>query len=199
MRVTVIGTGYVGTVTGACLSYIGHHVTCVDTDEAKIAKLKRGESPIYEPHLMEIVELAGRRGGIEFSTDVTRAAAASDVIFIAVGTPPLPSGEPNLEYLETAARSIGAAMDGSRFRVVVNKSTVPVGSGNLVETLVREGIGREASSGARREIRFAVARNPGFLREGRGVADSLYPDRFLGGAAAGETLRPLPQLYEPLV
>src|ERR1700721_3757945 len=114
---------------------------------------------------MEILELAARRGGIEFSTEVGPGAAASDVIFIAVGTPPLPSGEPNLEYLEAAARSIGAAMDGSRFRVVVNKSTVPVGSGNLVETLVREGIGRE-SAHASREIRFGVASNPEFLREG---------------------------------
>src|SRR5580692_7815951 len=163
MRVTVIGTGYVGTVTGACLSYLGHHVTCVDTDEAKIAKLKRGESPIYEPYLLEIIELAAKRGGIEFSTDVTRAAAASDVIFIAVGTPPLPSGEPNLEYLEAAARSIGAAMDGSRFRVVVNKSTVPVGSGNLVETLVREGIRSETPQAGGRAVRFGVASNPEFL------------------------------------
>jgi UDPglucose 6-dehydrogenase len=199
MHITVIGTGYVGTVTGACLSYIGHHVTCVDTDEAKIAKLKRGESPIYEPHLMEIVELAGRRGGIEFSTDMGPAAAASDVVFIAVGTPPLPSGEPNLEYVETAARSIGAAMDGSRFRVVVNKSTVPVGSGNLVETLVREGIGRESSNGAIRPIRFGVASNPEFLREGSAVADSLYPDRIVVGASDAETLRTMRELYEPLV
>jgi UDPglucose 6-dehydrogenase len=199
MRITVIGTGYVGTVTGACLSYIGHHVTCVDTDAAKIAKLKRGESPIYEPYLMEIVKLAAQRGGIEFSTDVGPAAAASDVVFIAVGTPPLPSGEPNLEYLETAARSVGAAMDGSRFRVVVNKSTVPVGSGNLVETLVREGIGRESSNGASREIRFGVASNPEFLREGSAVADSLYPDRIVVGASDAETLRTMRNLYEPLV
>jgi UDPglucose 6-dehydrogenase len=199
MKITVIGTGYVGTVTGACLAYIGHHVTCVDTDQAKIAKLKRGESPIYEPFLMEIVAMAAQRGGIEFSTDVGPAAAASDVIFIAVGTPPLPSGEPNLEYLEAAARSIGAAMDESRFRVVVNKSTVPVGSGNLVETLVREGIGREASSGARREIRFGVASNPEFLREGSAVADSLYPDRIVVGASDAETLRTMRKLYEPLV
>jgi UDPglucose 6-dehydrogenase len=199
MQITVIGTGYVGTVTGACLSYIGHHVTCVDTDEAKIAKLKRGESPIYEPYLMEIIDLAAQRGGLEFSTDVGPAAAASDVIFIAVGTPPLPSDEPNLEYLEAAARSIGAAMDGSRFRVVVNKSTVPVGSGNLVEMLVREGIGRESSNGARREIRFGVASNPEFLREGNAVADSLYPDRIVVGASDAETLRTMRKLYEPLV
>jgi UDPglucose 6-dehydrogenase len=171
----------------------------VDTDEAKIAKLKRGESPIYEPYLMEIIELAAKRGGIEFSTDVGQAAAASDVIFIAVGTPPLPSGEPNLEYLEAAARSIGAAMDGSRFRVVVNKSTVPVGSGNLVETLVREGIRREGPAGARPQIRFGVASNPEFLREGSAVADSLYPDRIVVGATDPETLRTMRELYEPLL
>src|SRR4051794_7007240 len=180
MRVTVIGTGYVGTVTGACLSYLGHHVTCVDTDAAKIAKLQSGVSPIYEPHLDEILQLAAVRGGIEFTTDLTSAAAASDVIFIAVGTPPLPSGEANLVYLEAAARSIGAAMDASRFRVVVNKSTVPVGCGNLVETLVREGI-LEARPNEHRAIRFGVASNPEFLREGCALADSFYPDRIVVG------------------
>src|SRR5580658_1201119 len=199
MRVTVIGTGYVGTVTGACLSYLGHHVTCVDTDETKIAKLQRGESPIYEPYLMDIVALAAKRGGIEFSTDVASATAASDVIFIAVGTPPLPSGEPNLQYLEAAARSIGAALDASRFRVVVNKSTVPVGSGNLVEALVREGIGQDGAGAPRREIRFGVASNPEFLREGSAVADSLYPDRIVVGASDSESLRTMRELYEPLL
>jgi UDPglucose 6-dehydrogenase len=199
MRVTVIGTGYVGTVTGACLSYLGHHVTCVDTDEAKIAKLQRGESPIYEPYLMEIIALATKRGGIAFSTDVASATAASDVIFIAVGTPPLPSGEPNLQYLEAAARSIGAALDASRFRVVVNKSTVPVGSGNLVEALVREGISLDGAGAARREIRFGVASNPEFLREGSAVADSLYPDRIVVGASDAESLRTMRELYEPLL
>src|SRR5436190_633252 len=164
MQVTVIGTGYVGTVTGACLAYLGHRVTCVDTDAGKIAKLRRGESPIYEPGLDELLRLAGQRGGIDFTTDLNEAAAASEVIFIAVGTPPLPSGEANLAYLEAAARSIGAAMDGSRFRVVVNKSTVPVGCGNLVETLVKEGIA-EARPAELRQIRFGVASNPEFLRE----------------------------------
>lgn len=198
MRVTVIGTGYVGTVTGACLSYLGHHVTCVDTDEAKIAKLQRGESPIYEPHLERMIELAARRGGIEFTTDLAEAALHSDVIFIAVGTPPLPTGEANLAYLEAAARGIGAAMDGSRFRVVVNKSTVPVGSGNLVEALVRDGIG-ESHPDERRTIRFGVASNPEFLREGTAVADSLYPDRIVVGAADSQTLHVMQELYRPLV
>ncbi len=198
MRVTVIGTGYVGTVTGACLSYLGHHVTCVDTDASKIARLQRGESPIYEPQLELLLQLAGRRGGIEFATELGAAAAASDVIFIAVGTPPLPSGEANLCYLEAAARSIGSAMDNSRFRVVVNKSTVPVGSGNLVDALVREGID-EVRPTERREIRFGVASNPEFLREGSAVADSLYPDRIVVGASDGRTLEMMRELYRPLV
>src|SRR5580658_3739335 len=199
MRVIVIGTGYVGTVTGACFSYLGHYVTCVDTVAAKILRLQRGEATIYEPHLEPLLRLAAERGGIEFTTDLGPSVAAGDVIFIAVGTPPLPNGEANLSYLEAAARSIGAAMDGSRFRVVVNKSTVPVGCGNLVETLVREGMDREGATGARRQIRFGVASNPEFLREGSAVADSLYPDRIVVGASDTETLRTMRELYEPLI
>jgi UDPglucose 6-dehydrogenase len=198
MRVTVIGTGYVGAVTGACLAYLGHRVTCIDTDEGKIARLRRGEPTIYEPHLAELLEFAARRGGIDFDTDLCAAAAASDVIFIAVGTPSLPSGEANLAYLEAAAHSIGASMDATRFRVVVNKSTVPVGSGNLVETLVREGI-EEARPEERTRIRFGVASNPEFLREGSAIADSLYPDRIVTGAADEETLAVMRELYRPLV
>ncbi|MGB9458217.1 MAG: UDP-glucose/GDP-mannose dehydrogenase family protein [Bryobacteraceae bacterium] len=198
MRVTVIGTGYVGTVTGACLAYLGHRVTCVDTDERKIAKLQRGESPIYEPLLQEILEMAAQRGGIDFRTSLEGAAAESDVIFIAVGTPPLPSGEANLEYLEAAARGVGAALDSSRFRVVVNKSTVPVGSANLVETLVREGMA-EAPAGERRGIRFGVASNPEFLREGSAIADSLYPDRIVVGSGDERVIEIMRDLYRPLV
>ncbi|HEY1218626.1 MAG: UDP-glucose/GDP-mannose dehydrogenase family protein [Bryobacteraceae bacterium] len=198
MRVTVIGTGYVGTVTGACLAYLGHRVTCVDTDESKIAKLQRGESPIYEPLLNELLELAAGRGGIDFRTSLEAAAAESDVIFIAVGTPPLPSGEANLAYLEAAARSVGAALDSSRFRVVVNKSTVPVGSANLVETLVREGMA-EAPAEERRKIRFGVASNPEFLREGSAIADSLYPDRIVVGSGDERVIEIMRELYAPLV
>ncbi len=198
MRVTVIGTGYVGTVTGACLSYCGHRVTCVDTDARKIDKLRRGEMPIYEPFLDELLRQAAGRGGIDFATELDEAARASDVIFIAVGTPPLPSGEANLCFLEAAARGIGASMDDARFRVVVNKSTVPVGSGNLVETLVREGI-RDAHPAGVKRIRFGVASNPEFLREGSAIADSLYPDRIVLGAEEDGTLQVLRELYRPLV
>jgi len=198
MQVTVIGTGYVGTVTGACLAYLGHRVTCADTDARKIEKLQRGEMPIYEPCLADLLQLAGGRGGIDFTTSLAGAVAASDVIFIAVGTPSLPSGEADLRYLESAARCVGAAMDDSHYRVVVNKSTVPVGSGNLVETLVREGI-RDAHNGGGRGICFGVASNPEFLREGSAIADSLYPDRIVLGAEEDRTLQVLRALYEPLV
>lgn len=198
MRVTVIGTGYVGTVTGACLAYLGHRVTCVDLDQDKIAKLQRGEMPIYEPHLAELLRDAAVRGGIDFSTELAPAALASDVIFIAVGTPSRPGGEANLSYLEAAARSIGSAMDASRFRVVVNKSTVPVGCGNLVETLVREGI-REAHPEEDKKIRFGVASNPEFLREGSAIADSLYPERIVLGAEEESTTEALCALYRPMI
>jgi UDPglucose 6-dehydrogenase len=198
MRVTVIGTGYVGTVTGACLSYLGHRVTCVDSDADKIAKLNRGEMPIYEPFLEDLLRLAAERGGIDFTTELDGNVAESDVIFIAVGTPSLPSGEANLCYLEAAARSTGSAMDGSRFRVVVNKSTVPVGSGNLVETLVREGI-RDSKPAQEKSIRFGIASNPEFLREGSAITDSLYPERIVLGAEDEQTMGMLRELYRPLV
>jgi UDPglucose 6-dehydrogenase len=194
MRVTVIGTGYVGTVTGVCLAYLGHHVTCVDTDAGKIERLRAGDIPIYEPHLDELLVLSQGRGKVNFSTELDEPVRQSDVIFIAVGTPPQASGEANLTYLESAARAIGAAMDNSRFRVVVNKSTVPVGCGNLVETLIREGIEDEDSG-----IRFGVASNPEFLREGSAIGDSLYPDRVVLGAEDSKTTGVLRELYSALL
>src|SRR3989442_9798450 len=118
MRVTVIGTGYVGLVTGACLSFVGHRVTCVDSDERKIDALRAGQVPIYEPHLVELIAMAKERGGLDFATDLPDPVAASEGIFIAVGTPPLPDGSADLRYLGSAANSIGAAMDSSRARVV---------------------------------------------------------------------------------
>lgn len=194
MNVTVIGTGYVGTVTGACLAYLGHHVWCVDTDVSKIDKLRAGQSPIYEPGLEDLLRICAERGLLEFETDLAEPVRQSDVVFVAVGTPPLPSGESNLTYVESAARSIGAAMDATRFRVVVNKSTVPVGSGNLVGTLVREGISASGRSG----VRFGMASNPEFLREGSAIHDSLYPDRIVVGTEEPETLAIMRTLYAEL-
>ena len=198
MRVTVTGTGYVGTVTGACLAYLGHRVTCVDTDAHKIAVLQQGGMPFYEPYLQELVEIVSKNGALDFTTEIEAAVAQSEVIFIAVGTPPRPSGEANLTFLEAVARSIGAAMDSSRFRVVVNKSTVPVGSGNLVGTLVREGI-CESRPGQEKRIAFAVASNPEFLREGCALSDSLYPDRIVVGTEEEQSMKVLRELYGPLI
>jgi UDPglucose 6-dehydrogenase len=198
MRVTVTGTGYVGTVTGACLAYLGHQVTCVDTDARKIEMLRAGEIPLYEPFLKELLEMAVTRGGIDFTTDIAESAAESDVIFIAVGTPPLPSGEANLSYLEAVARAIGRSIDDRKFRVVVNKSTVPVGCGNLVEALIREGIA-EAQPAKARSIEFEVASNPEFLREGCAIGDSLYPDRIVVGTDSARAQELLRTLYQPLI
>jgi UDPglucose 6-dehydrogenase len=193
MQVTVIGTGYVGLVTGACLAYVGHQVTCVDLDESKIEALRKGVIPIYEPHLDELISLAAQKGGIEFTTDSSRSIRQSDVIFIAVGTPSLPSGAADLRFLESAARDIGKAMDASRRRVIVNKSTVPIGCGNLVEMLVREGAGAECG------MDFSVASNPEFLREGSAITDSLYPDRIVIGADDTGAGAILERLYRPLL
>jgi len=197
MKVTVIGVGYVGAVTGACLAFLGHRVTCVDVDGGKIDKLRRGESPIYEPGLEELIALAQERGAIDFDTDVATAVRNSEVVFIAVGTPSLPSGETNLAYLESAARTVGSAMEPGRFYVVVNKSTVPVGCGNLVEALVREGI-TQTQPAAAAKFDFAVASNPEFLREGSAIDDSLYPGRIVLGSASTRAISTLTELYRPL-
>ncbi|HJT89236.1 MAG TPA: UDP-glucose/GDP-mannose dehydrogenase family protein [Bryobacteraceae bacterium] len=194
MRVTVIGTGYVGLVTGACLAYLGHRVTCVDSDGAKIEALSSGRVPIYEPDLEEFLVLAGRLGGIDFTADTTQPVRESDVIFIAVGTPPSPTGSPDLRFLELAARNIGRAMDAGKYRVVVNKSTVPVGSGNLVEMLIREGSIESGGS----TPRFGVVSNPEFLQEGSAIANSLYPDRIVVGAEQAEALARMEELYRPI-
>jgi UDPglucose 6-dehydrogenase len=170
----------------------------VDSDEGKIAALRAGQVPIYEPHLAELIAMAVERGGIDFTTDLRDPVAASEIVFIAVGTPPLPNGASDLRYLESAAIGIGSAMDSSRPRVVINKSTVPVGCGNLVETLIREGI-QEAGRTNPSDIRFAVASNPEFLREGSAILDSLYPDRIVVGADEEATRAVLGALYRAII
>jgi UDPglucose 6-dehydrogenase len=197
VKVTVIGVGYVGAVTGACLAFLGHRVICVDVDEARIEKLRQRQSPIYEPGLEELIALAQERGEIAFDTDVATAVRDSDVVFIAVGTPSLPSGETNLTYLESAARTVGAAMEPGRFYVVVNKSTVPVGCGNLVEALVRDGVMQVRPADAA-NVNFAVASNPEFLREGSAIHDSLYPGRIVLGSSSSPAISTLRKLYQPL-
>jgi UDPglucose 6-dehydrogenase len=194
MRVSIIGTGYVGLTTGACLAYLGHSVTCIDTDEKKIALLESGKTPIYEPFLTELLEEA--KPNLRFCRDYSASLPDAEVVFIAVGTPPSPNGSPDLRYLSAAAQGIGQHFNGD-FLVVVNKSTVPIGSGNWVGSLVRESY--EKSHGAKAGHKFAVASNPEFLREGTGLHDSLYPDRVVIGGDDARSLEMLYTLYRPIL
>jgi UDPglucose 6-dehydrogenase len=202
VSVCVIGTGYVGLVTGTCLAFLGRSVICVDKDERKIALLNQGQSPIYEPGLSQLISACQQRGNLQFSTNLPAAVAQSEVIFIAVGTPPLPTGKADLSAVEAVARSIGQSLDGSRRRIIVNKSTVPIGSGNWVEMLVREGLSdnaNKASLPAKSEEVFLVASNPEFLREGSAIHDTLYPDRIVIGAGDSYATEHLRALYKPLI
>ncbi|MFL6351286.1 MAG: UDP-glucose dehydrogenase family protein [Bryobacteraceae bacterium] len=193
MRVAIIGTGYVGLTTGVCLAFVGHSVWCLDSDDSKIEALRAGEIPIYEPNLADLLEEA--RPNLHFTNSYAEAIPGAEVVFIAVGTPPTPSGAPNLEFLSQAARCIGQHVN-SDFTVVVNKSTVPIGSGNWVGSLLREACElRHAGTSAD----FAVASNPEFLREGSALHDSLYPDRIVIGADESRALEVLYSLYRPIL
>jgi UDPglucose 6-dehydrogenase len=193
MRVAIIGTGYVGLTTGVCLAYIGHSVSCLDTDLSKVKMLSEGKIPIFEPYLEELLEEA--RPNLRFTSSYEEAIPDAEVVFIAVGTPPTPSGAPNLEYLSQAARSVGQYMN-HKFTVVVNKSTVPIGSGNWVGSLLRTAYEQRGANG---NLEAAVASNPEFLREGSALHDSLYPDRIVIGADEPRALEVLYSLYRPIL
>ena len=188
MRVTMIGAGYVGLVSGACFADFGHTVTCVDTQADKIEALKRGEIPIFEPGLADLVAANVRAGRLSFTTGLAAAVAGAEAVFIAVGTPSRRGdGHADLSYVYQAARDIAGAMDG--YTVVVTKSTVPVGTGDEVERLIRE---------ARPEADFAVVSNPEFLREGAAIADFKRPDRILVGTGDAKARQVMTDLYRPL-
>lgn len=188
MRVTMIGSGYVGLVSGACFADFGHEVTCVDTDAGKIAALKRGEIPIYEPGLDDLVANNVRAGRLSFTTELAGPVAAADAVFIAVGTPSRRGdGHADLSYVHQAARDVVAAIDG--FTVVVTKSTVPVGTGDEVERIMRE---------TRADADFAVVSNPEFLREGAAIADFKRPDRIVIGTEDDRARKVMEDLYRPL-
>jgi len=192
MKVAIVGTGYVGLSTGACLAFLGNEVTCLDVDEAKIDALKAGRPSFYEPLLPEL--LAEAKPNLRFTTSYDEAIPGAEVVFIAVGTPPQPNGSPDLTYLRAAAQSIGQNL-GDDFTVVVNKSTVPIGSSNWVEALIRESFeGSERSSAGA----FAIASNPEFLREGSALHDSLYPDRVVIGSNEPAAKDTLSKLYRPV-
>jgi UDPglucose 6-dehydrogenase len=188
MNICVVGTGYVGLVTGAVFADLGNDVICVDKLHEKIAALRAGQMPIYEPGLEEMVARNVEDGRLAFTTDLGAALRQCDVVFIAVGTPPKDSGETDLSQVEEVAAEIGRVMD--RYKVIVNKSTVPVGTGELV----REVIAKHQPS----PIQFDVVSNPEFLREGSAIEDTLRPDRIVIGAPNQQVAMTLVELYAPL-
>jgi UDPglucose 6-dehydrogenase len=188
MRVAMIGTGYVGLVSGACFADFGHEVTCVDKDARKIAALTRGEVPIYEPGLNELIAANARAGRLKFTNNLAGAVKAADAVFIAVGTPSRRGdGHADLTFVYDAAREIAAAVDG--FTVVITKSTVPVGTGDEVERIIRE---------ARADADVAVVANPEFLREGAAIRDFKHPDRIVVGSEDARAREVITELYRPL-
>lgn len=190
MNIAIIGTGYVGLVTGVCFAEFGVNVTCVDKDEARIAKLSKGECPIHEPRLSEMLERNLQQGRIHFSTDAEHAVRQSLVVFIAVGTPPKKDGGADLRYVEEVARVIAKSLDG--YKVIVTKSTVPVGTGQKIQQIIR------AENGNGLHGAFDVASNPEFLREGSAIEDFLRPNRVVIGASSPQAIAILQDLYRPL-
>lgn len=188
MNICVIGTGYVGLVTGACFAEFGVKVICVDQDASKVTRLQRGEVPIYEPGLTELVQKGVREGRLTFTTNIAEGIEQSLVLFIAVGTPPRGDGSADLSAVETVAETIARHMNG--YKVVVTKSTVPVGTGERLRTI----IGR--SQAERRN--FDVASNPEFLREGAAIEDFMRPNRVVIGAESDQAIAILRDLYRPL-
>jgi UDPglucose 6-dehydrogenase len=188
MHVAMIGTGYVGLVSGACLADFGHHVTCVDVDEARIAALKHGEIPIFEPGLPELVKTNLREGRLTFTTSLREAVRAASAVFIAVGTPSRRGdGHADLTYVYAAARAIAAELEG--FTVIATKSTVPIGTGDEVERIIRT---------ARPDADFAVVANPEFLREGAAIRDFKHPDRIVVGTDDPRARAVMAEIYRPL-
>ncbi|MEM8778872.1 MAG: UDP-glucose/GDP-mannose dehydrogenase family protein [Cyanobacteria bacterium P01_G01_bin.49] len=196
MRVCVIGTGYVGLVTGVCLAHIGHHVICVDNNEEKVKLMKSGQSPIYEPGLSELMHSSAEAGRLEFTSDLAAGVEHGEILFIAVGTPPLPTGESDTRYVEAVARGIGENLNGG-YKVIVNKSTVPIGSGDWVRMIVLDGLSNQEKANS--DAEFDVVSNPEFLREGSAVYDTFNPDRIVLGSNNDKAISMMQQLYAPLV
>ena len=190
MRVAIFGTGYVGLVTGTCLAEVGHHVVCVDIDQAKVDGLNKGVVPIYEPGLSPMVKANHAARRLFFTTDAASAIAHGDIVFIAVGTPPDEDGSADLQYVLAVARTIGQHIQGPT--VVVNKSTVPVGTADKVRAAIAEELDKRGEA-----IEFDVVSNPEFLKEGDAVADCMRPDRIVIGSSKPGTAARLRRLYAP--
>jgi len=188
MKICIIGTGYVGLVTGCCFSDLGHHVICVDKDRAKIDLLLQGKMPIFEPGLEELMKRNQKKGRLSFTTDLKSAIRKSEVIFIAVGTPSKKDGSADLTYVENVARQIAVSL--THYRLIVEKSTVPVQTGKWVE--------RTIALHVKKGVKFDVASNPEFLREGSAVHDFTHPDRIVLGVESAKARAILTKLYKPL-
>lgn len=188
MNIAIIGSGYVGLVTGACFAEFGVHVTCVDKDKEKVASLQSGLIPIYEPGLEELVKKNMQSGLLSFTTDIVNAVEGALVIFIAVGTPPRGDGFADLSYIETVAETIADHMNG--YKVVVTKSTVPVGTGEKIRKII--------GSRLKEHFDFDVVSNPEFLREGSAIEDFLHPNRVVIGATSQQAVAIMRDLYRPL-
>lgn len=201
MQVCVIGTGYVGLVTGVCLAHCGHDVICVDNNEEKVKLMRSGQSPIYEPGLSELMKQNMEEGRLSFTSDLGAGVKHGDILFIAVGTPALPTGESDTRYVEAVARGIGSHLNGG-YKVIVNKSTVPIGSGDWVRMIVLDGAAeRQKEQGISAEVtaQFDVVSNPEFLREGSAIYDTFNPDRIVLGSNSEKALGMMKELYEPIV
>lgn len=190
MRLTIFGSGYVGLVTGACMAEMGNHVVCYDIDEGKIARLNKGEIPIYEPGLEAYIERNVDAGRLEFTTDPKKAVDHGLFQFIAVGTPPDEDGSADLKHVLAVARSIGEHMDD--YRIVVDKSTVPVGTADKVRSELFKALKKRGKA-----IEFDVVSNPEFLKEGDAISDFMKPDRIVVGTDNPRTSELLKSLYEP--
>jgi UDPglucose 6-dehydrogenase len=188
MHIAVIGTGYVGLVTGACFAEFGVDVTCVDIDADKIARLIAGEMPIYEPGLEQLVTKNVQSGRLRFTTDLKQAVEQALVIFLAVGTPPKSDGSPDLSFVEAAARSVAEHMNG--YKAIVTKSTVPIGTGEYLRKLIRQHL--------KSSLNFGIVSNPEFLREGAAINDFMRPDRVVIGSRDDEAIAIMRDLYRPL-
>jgi len=196
MNIAIIGSGYVGLVTGICLSEVGHKVICVDNDLAKLKKLKKLELPIYEPGLDVMLKRNFKKKRLSFMSSVKDAAKKSDVIFIAVGTPSKKNGDADLTYVESAAREIAKGMDS--YKVIVEKSTVPAHTGKKIERAVQLILNQKKISGSKKNVDFDVASNPEFLREGSAVSDFMNPDRIVVGVRSKKAEKILREVYKPL-
>jgi UDPglucose 6-dehydrogenase len=196
MKISIFGTGYVGLVSGACLAEVGHHVVCMDVDPVKIANLKAGILPIWEPGLEALVERNVNEDRLHFTTDAAQAVQHGQVQFIAVGTPPDEDGAADMQYVLAVAKSIATNMNG--YRVIVNKSTVPVGTADKVRAAVEEQLTARSSPNEQQHVpSFDVVSNPEFLKEGAAVNDFLKPDRIVIGTSSERAKALMHELYEP--